>query len=665
MKSPAPRRDSDWASKAVHHTAGRSDGACAVTLIVSVLLATPWLPVRAQTISLGEAQNTAVLGSSTVTNTGATTVVGNLALSPGSSVTGFNPPGKVIDGAIHINDALAVQAHADAFTAYTTLAGEAQTANLSGTNLGGMILTPGVYRFDSTAQLTGTLFLDTRNDPNGTFIFQIGSSLATGPNSAVTLLGASGSDPNIFWQVGSSATIGINTIFGGNIVALTSISLAARANITLGRALAINGAVTMDTNVINSTGALITGVFWNGGAGNLWSGANWSPDTTGGTSSTLLPGFDVVFSVTGIVPQNQNTVLDVNEAISSLTVNDAVAVTISGPNTLSILGSGLTRGITINNGAGLVTINSDLQLGGQSQGITVNNVAGLVINGMVSGTIGLTKAGSGLLTLTAAEGYTGSTLITAGTLQLGDGITAGTSIASSGPVTIDGGAVLALDLKSGETFGNAVTDGGLVTTIAPGTNALSGVISGAGAFAQNGIGLSILSGANTYTGGTTVASGVLSVASDANLGGLSGGLTLEGGELLTTAAFSSLRTITLNPTLRANTLAAAANTTATYLGILSGNGGLLVGEGANTGTVVLTATNTYIGGTTIRAGRLQIGNGGTTGSIVGNVLDSPSFLVSKFIAQHEFPPTDGSCSKGGTNYFLDFGKQCSGRNHPA
>jgi hypothetical protein len=148
-------------------------------------------------------------------------------LSPGSSVTGFNPPGKVIDGAIHINDALAVQAHADAFTAYTTLAGEAQTANLSGTNLGGLILTPGVYRFDSTAQLTGTLFLDTRNDPNGTFIFQIGSSLATAPNSAVTLLGASGSDPNIFWQIGSSATIGINTIFDGNIVALTSISLAA------------------------------------------------------------------------------------------------------------------------------------------------------------------------------------------------------------------------------------------------------------------------------------------------------------------------------------------------------------------------------------------------------------------------------------------------------
>jgi autotransporter-associated beta strand protein len=493
--------------------ARKSEAACAATLIVSLLLATPWLPVRAQTISLGEAQNTAVLGSSTVTNTGATTVVGNLALSPGSSVTGFNPPGTVIDGAIHINDALAVQAHADAFTAYTTLAGEAQTGNLSGTNLGGLILTPGVYRFDSTAQLTGTLFLDTRNDPNGTFIFQIGSSLATAPNSAVTLLGASGSDPNIFWQVGSSATVGINTIFDGNIVALTSISLAAGADITLGRALAINGAVTMDTNVVNSTGALITGAFWNGGAGNLWSGANWSPDTTGATSSTLLPGFDVVFSVTGIVPQNQNTVLDVNETISSLTVNDAVAVTISGPNTLSILGSGLTRGITINNGAGLVTINSDLQLGGQSQGITVNNVAGLVINGMVSGTIGLTKAGSGLLTLTAAEGYTGSTLITAGTLQLGDGITAGTSIASSGPVTIDGGAVLALDLKSGETFGNAVTDGGLVTTIAPGTNTLSGVISGAGAFAQNGIGLSILSGVNTYTGGTTVASGVLSVAS--------------------------------------------------------------------------------------------------------------------------------------------------------
>ncbi len=292
-------RDSERASKAVHQTARKSDAACAVALIVSVLLATPWLPVRAQTISLGQAQNFSVLGASTVTNAGTTTVIGNLGLSPGSSVTGF-PPGTILNGAMHINDALAVQAQADASTAYATLAGETQTANLSGTDLGGLTLRPGVYHFDSTAALTGTLLLDTRNNPNGTFIFQIGSSLGVAAGSAVTLLGPNGSDPNIFWQVGSSAALATNANFAGNILASASVTLAAGANLVVGRAIAINAAVTLSSNVVNGTGALITGTFWNGGASNLWSGVNWSPDATGATSSTLVSGADVVFSVTGI-----------------------------------------------------------------------------------------------------------------------------------------------------------------------------------------------------------------------------------------------------------------------------------------------------------------------------------------------------------------------------
>ena len=147
-------KDSERTSKAVRETARKSDVACPVAMIVSILLATPWLAVRAQTISLGQAQDTAVLGSSTVTNTGATTVVGNLALSPGSSVTGF-PPGTIVNAAMHIDDMLAVQAQADALTAYNALAAQTPTQNLTGKDLGGLTLTPGVYRFDSSAQLTG------------------------------------------------------------------------------------------------------------------------------------------------------------------------------------------------------------------------------------------------------------------------------------------------------------------------------------------------------------------------------------------------------------------------------------------------------------------------------------------------------------------------------
>jgi outer membrane autotransporter protein len=223
----------------------RSPAACALT--VSALLATSWSTL-AQTVPLGAAENFAILGGSTVTNTGATIINGNVGLSPGSSVTGF-PPGVVINGAIHINDALANQAHADAFTAYTKLAAETPTANLTGMDLGGMILTPGVYRFNSSAQLTGTLTLNNGGDPTAPFHFLIGSTLTTASNSLVTLLG--GPDQNIFWQVGSSATLGTGTRFIGSIIALTSITLT--TGVTLdGRALAINGAVTLDTNNIQA-----------------------------------------------------------------------------------------------------------------------------------------------------------------------------------------------------------------------------------------------------------------------------------------------------------------------------------------------------------------------------------------------------------------------------
>jgi autotransporter-associated beta strand protein len=277
---------------------------------------------------------------------------------------------------------------------------------------GGMILTPGVYHFGTTAELSGTLTLNTGGDPNAAFHFQIGTTLTTDPSSMITLL--NGNSVNIFWQVGTSATIG-GSVFYGNILADQSITVNSGAAIN-GRAMAINAAVTLSTNTING---FDTGLVWKGDASNLWSGANWSPNTAGATSSTLAPAADVVFSTTGVSAQNQNTVLDRDTTISSLTVNDSVAVTISGAHTLSIAGTGATAGITINSGAGLTTINSNLSLSGSSQTIAVNNTAGLLINGSVSGTIGLTKAGAGTLTLGGTNTYTGTTTINAGTLNAG------------------------------------------------------------------------------------------------------------------------------------------------------------------------------------------------------------------------------------------------------
>jgi hypothetical protein len=227
--------------------ARRSVPTCTAALIVFGLLVTSW-SAAASVVPLGAADTFAVLGGSTVTNTGATVVTGDLGVSPGTAVTGFGP-GVVLNGSIHMNDALAMQAHADAATAYAQLAGETPTTDLSGMNLGGMILMPGVYHFGTTAQLTGTLTLDTGGDPNAAFHFQIGTTLTTDPSSMITLL--NGSSANIFWQVGTSATIGVNSVFYGSILADQSITVNSGATIN-GRAIAINGAVTLDTNIINA-----------------------------------------------------------------------------------------------------------------------------------------------------------------------------------------------------------------------------------------------------------------------------------------------------------------------------------------------------------------------------------------------------------------------------
>ncbi len=205
----------------------------------------------AQLFSLGTAQSFAVLGGSAVTNTGSSVINGNLGVSPGSAVTGF-PPGIVTPpGTIHISDGVAILAQNDVTTSYNVLAGMAVNQDLTGQDLGGLTLTPGIYHFSSSAQLTGVLTLNFQGNPNSFFAFQIGSTLTTASNSSVRAING-GDGCNVFFQVGSSATLGTTTSFLGNILALTSITMNTGANILDGRALARNGAVTLDTNHISS-----------------------------------------------------------------------------------------------------------------------------------------------------------------------------------------------------------------------------------------------------------------------------------------------------------------------------------------------------------------------------------------------------------------------------
>jgi type VI secretion system secreted protein VgrG len=230
------------------------------TLAASAVFSFTTTPARAQL--LGTAGNYGVLAGSTVTNTGQTVIIGDVGVSPGLAITGFSGvdggPGT-LTGAVDQGNAASLQAQSDLTTAYLNLGALNFTSNLSGQDLGGLTLTPGVYYFSSSAQLTGTLTLNAEDDPDARFVFQIGSSLTTASNSLVNLINVSptdaGPDNGLFWLVGSSATLGTSSSFSGNILALSSITLNTGASIADGRALAQHGAVTLDDNQIDASHA--------------------------------------------------------------------------------------------------------------------------------------------------------------------------------------------------------------------------------------------------------------------------------------------------------------------------------------------------------------------------------------------------------------------------
>lgn len=220
---------------------------------------------------LGSAGEFAILGAATVTNTGASTVNGDIGVYPGTAITGL---GSIVhSGQVHAADAVAESAHADAALAYDSLRALGSTLNLSGQNLGDRTLTPGVYRFDTTAELAGVLNLDALGDPNAMFVFQIGSALTTASASVINVLNA-GRNTGIFFQVGSSASLGSSSVFAGNILADQSVTFGASAMLLCGRALALNAAVTMDSNTVANdcssvAGATDYGSFgYSGGTGS-------------------------------------------------------------------------------------------------------------------------------------------------------------------------------------------------------------------------------------------------------------------------------------------------------------------------------------------------------------------------------------------------------------
>jgi hypothetical protein len=204
-------------------------------------------------IALGRACGFGILAGSTVTNapiiTGTTThVTGDVGVSPGTAITGF-PPGTATGAFFTGVGSAAGTAQGDLTTAYNAAAGAPGGAALTG-DIGGQTKPPGVYKATTTLGITGNLTLDGQGDPNATWIFQVGSALTTAAGNSQIILINGANSHNVFWQIGSSATLGTNTIFQGTIMAQASITLTTGATLN-GRALARTGAVTLDSNAVN------------------------------------------------------------------------------------------------------------------------------------------------------------------------------------------------------------------------------------------------------------------------------------------------------------------------------------------------------------------------------------------------------------------------------
>jgi hypothetical protein len=227
---------------------GIAGGACLLMAVGLMSVASPASAVEA-TVGLGTAEAYSVLAGSTVTNTGPSTLARDLGVSPGSAITGF-PPGIVEPGAVtHAADAAAGQAQSDLTIAYNDAAGRTGGADV-GAAIGVRTLLPGVYNASSALDLTGALTLDGNGDPDSVFIIQVGSALTTESGGSVVMTNGAQAC-NVFWQVGSSATLNPGSTFAGTIMALTSITVDTSRTV-VGRALARNGAVTLDTNTFTT-----------------------------------------------------------------------------------------------------------------------------------------------------------------------------------------------------------------------------------------------------------------------------------------------------------------------------------------------------------------------------------------------------------------------------
>ncbi|RST53953.1 autotransporter-associated beta strand repeat-containing protein [Variovorax sp. DXTD-1] len=475
-----------------------------------------------------------------------------------------------------------------------TVAGDVTVAS-------GAVLSPGNTGAVGTLAVNGNLTLGTGAALN----YQFGqANVVGGPlNDLTTVAGNLTLDGllNVNPTSGGSFTPGVYRVISYT-GALTDNGL------TIGSApagsYAVQTSVANQVNLLNSTGVSLN--FWDGpgnqndgtiqGGNGLWQNAaggdNWT-DQTGAINATYADGAFAIFGGTAGTVTVDNSLGAVRASGMQFTV-DGYTIN-GGPLTLTGTPSIIRVGDGTSAGAGMTA----------------------TINAALVGAGGLQKADLGTLVLGGTNTYTGGTTVNGGVLQVASDANLGDA---SGGLTLDGGA---LRNTAGFTSARNVTlgtNGGTFDTQASLT--LSGTIGGTGSLTKTGADTLTLTGSNTYTGGTAVNGGTVAVSADANLGNASGALSLDGGALQSTAAFTSARAVTLNA--GGGTFQTTADLTLT--GAIGGAGALTK---TDAGTLVLTGNNTYAGGTTISAGTLQLGNGGATGSIAGNAVNNGALVFNR------------------------------------
>jgi hypothetical protein len=260
-------------------------------------------------VGLGTATPFAILAGSTVTNTGPSVISGDVGLAPGTAVTGF-PPGKVEDGTTYVADAKALQAQSDLTTAWNDAAGRTPFTTVS-KDLGGQMLAPGVYQSAAAMSLTGTVTLDGQGNADAVFIFKAGSTLITASTSKVALIrGAQAC--NVFWEVGSSATLGTGNDFVGTIMALTSATVDTDTTVA-GRVLARNGAVTLDDDFITTP--------------TCSAPTTTTTTTPGSATTTTSPGSATTTTVAGGAGSSTTTTVPGSVGVTTTTAGPTAVVT--------------------------------------------------------------------------------------------------------------------------------------------------------------------------------------------------------------------------------------------------------------------------------------------------------------------------------------------------